>query len=399
MISPSTVLSFQTEGYLLQLASTSDPLLSKYTIIILDEVHEESVELDLLLRVLYRVRADRRLKSDWAIRFALLIKPGHAFQRRSSLNEAIYESSSFPELSRPRHSGTAFPASPSPFPAKSLEGSTTSRIDGSQHKPAQVAIERIIFNLRQPEGGVILVFADGEKMIWDVIHGLEKEVAKLPPQSISPHNVFPLYRKLSKEEQQMAVKTQVPHGVTLIGGLTLHGKKVILSTNKSETSITIPDVFVVIDTGRAKVMVRIFGMGAESLESELISSDEMIQRRGRAGRTRNGTCEHLYTVEECEQQKIDHPHRLPGIESSDPGQTIARTLLLGLPLISGPNQVPWPNPPSDIYLAAGLKQLIAIDAYNSQSDILRPLGKIIAKYPGKPEVRNSMELGDMRTRS
>ncbi len=133
--------------------------------------------------------------------------------------------------------------------------------------------------MRNNEGD-ILIFCTGEKMIKDTVNALARssERAKM--------NVVPLYGRLSSEEQEKVFEPSLP-------GLI----KVVVSTNVSETSLTIEGITAVVDTGLAKLNFYNPQTFTSALVEKQISKASADQRKGRAGRTKAGVCYRLYSEE------------------------------------------------------------------------------------------------------
>ena len=164
--------------------------------------------------------------------------------------------------------------------------------------------------LSEGRSGAILVFLPGERAIKDCIERLSKEpwYRKL--------FILPLYGRLSKEEQERVFKSP-PFGK----------KKIVISTNIAETSITINDIAAVIDSGLAKLNFYNPFTFTSSLDETLISKASCNQRRGRAGRTQEGVCYRLYTRKDFETRQL---YTLEEIYRTDLSEVVMRMAELGI---------------------------------------------------------------------
>ncbi|CAJ2501025.1 Uu.00g038780.m01.CDS01 [Anthostomella pinea] len=278
-------IKFLTEGMLLQ-ELLRDPNLRQYSAIIVDEIHERSVDVDLIAGFLKQI-----LSGDKAGRGGIPLKV--VIMSATADVEKIQDFFSPQAMSS--SSSSAPPASTSP----SMQ---LLRIKGRQwpveikhtDKPVpdiQEALIKQIFKIhtQEPYPGDILAFLTGQEEI-EAAQRLIEEYSATLASDVPKLLVFPLYGQLSIQAQQEAFQP----------AKSRYARKVVLATNIAETSVTVPGVRYVIDCGKAKVKQFRSRLGMESLLAKPISKSSAIQRTGRAGREQAGKSYRLYTAETYE---------------------------------------------------------------------------------------------------
>lgn len=319
------ILKVMTEGVLWQ-EILHNPFLNKYDALILDEVHERSVTMDLILGALPRL-----LKKRPHFKLVLLSATlcGALFQK-------FFKNAAFLNLP-----GRSYP------------------ID-DVYCPAEIAapLDKLLWAIDQAAelSGDVLVFCATEAEILF----FEKNLKKLRPQWA----YFCLYARMI-HQQQKGLFQSCPQ------------RKVILSTNVAETSVTLPGVRIVIDLGMQKILQFHPQYRVNSYPIIPISKQSITQRRGRAGRTQSGWCFHLYT----EQDAQARPDALaPEIQRSSLSQVVLQILCLR----QGPIEAfPFVSPPSPSQLREALKTLKLLGLVSSD-DKITALGRKVARYPIDP---------------
>ncbi len=297
-VPPGTRIKYLTEGMLLQ-ELLRDPHLRQYSAILVDEIHERSVDVDLLSGFLKQITlGDKAGRGGIPLKVVIMSATANV--------ESIKAFFSQPE-----------PDNPGPV-LKSKTGVEFLQIEGRQfpvdivHTPKPVpdiqdTLLKTIFRLHTEEAlsdkhgrKDILAFLTGQEEIESAQRLIEEYAATLGPK-LPKVKVFPLFGQLSMEAQHEAFQP-------IKGGST---RKIVLATNIAETSVTVPGVRYVVDCGKSKVKQFRPRLGMESLLAKPISKSSAIQRAGRAGREGPGKCFRLYTEETYETlQKADLPEIL-----------------------------------------------------------------------------------------
>ena len=226
-----------------------------------------------------------------------------------------------------------------------------------------------------PREGCVLVFLPGSAEIEEVRRVL-LGVLETPGGRVHPDWVLALHGALSPQEQARVFQSP-PDGVT----------KIVLATNVAETSVTIDDVVLVIDTGRVKRVTYDPASRISQLEDVCISQAEARQRRGRAGRVRAGLCYHLFpsdatlaptTAPEVLRVSLESAVMASkGLQMEGTATALLATL-------------PTPPPADAVEAAVGeLRALGAID----ESEALTPLGRLLTQIPIAPQLAKLVVLG------
>ncbi|KAK8975126.1 hypothetical protein V6N11_058175 [Hibiscus sabdariffa] len=256
-----TVLKYLTDGMLLREAMT-DPLLERYKVIILDEAHERTLATDVLFGLLKEV-----------------------LKNRPDLKLVVMSAT----LEAEKFQGYFYGAPLMKVPGR-LHPVEIFYTQEPERDYLEAAIRTVVqIHMCEPPGD-ILVFLTGEEEIEDACRKITKEVGNMGDQ-VGPVKVVPLYSTLPPAMQQKIFET-APPPVEENGP---PGRKVVVSTNIAETSLTIDGIVYVIDPGFSKQKVYNPRVRVESLLVSPISKASAHQRSGRAGRTQPGKCFRLYT--------------------------------------------------------------------------------------------------------
>lgn len=294
----STFLKYMTDGMLLREAM-NDHMLERYSCIILDEAHERTLATDILMGLLKDV-AKRRPDLKIIVMSATL----DALKFQKYFNDA-------PLLKVP---GRTFPVetfyTPEPEPDY-----------------LEAAIRTVLMIHQAEDPGDILVFLTGEEEIEDACRKIKLEADELSnssPEICGPLKVVPLYSSLPPAQQQRIFEP-APPALTADGP---PGRKVVISTNIAETSLTIDGIVYVVDPGFSKQKVYNPRIRVESLLVSPISKASAQQRAGRAGRTRPGKCFRLYTEKDFIGELIEQTY--PEILRSNLANTVLELKKLGI---------------------------------------------------------------------
>ena len=377
---PRTLVKLMTDGILLAEIGR-DRLLSNYDTIILDEAHERSLNIDFLLG--YLVELLPRRPDLKVIITSATIDPGR-FSRHFG-NAPIIEVSgrTYPVEIRYRPYGADRLEDPDDVPdaevapkAKQATASGRSRGDDSTRDLAQ-AICDAADELTREKDGDILVFLSGEREITDTAEVLRGHLASRPGVT----EVLPLYGRLSAADQH---KVFSPHV----------GRRIVLSTNVAETSLTVPGVRYVIDPGTARISRYSPRTKVQRLPIEPISQASAGQRAGRCGRVADGICIRLYSEEDF----------LGRGEYTDP--EIVRTSLAAVILqmasldLGDIASFPFLEPPDTRQITDGITVLAELGALDRSKDDgrvrLTPTGRSLAALPLDPRLARMIVEADRR---
>ena len=339
--SPSTKIKIMTDGILLQELKL-DPWLSKYSVIMVDEAHERSLNIDFILGLLKRILQERH-------DFKVIISS-------ATINTDMF-SMYFNECPVIKIDAMTYPVTLIFDPPAITASTETLAAETALLDKIAVIVGRI---LSEGRPGAILVFLPGERAIKDCIERLSHEpwFRKLYP--------LPLYGRLSKEEQERVFKSP-PFGK----------KKIVIATNIAETSITINDIAAVIDSGLSKLNFYNPFTYTSSLDEAPVSKASCNQRRGRAGRTQEGVCYRLYTRKDFETRVM---YTTEEIYRTDLSEVVMRMAELGIYDFANFDFISPPGKKGIIGAVDTLNMLGALESDNSLSKI----GQMMCLFPLSP---------------
>ncbi|WP_309639650.1 ATP-dependent RNA helicase HrpA, partial [Methylibium sp.] len=345
-LTPNASVKLMTDGILLAETQT-DPLLTAYDTLIIDEAHERSLNIDFLLGHLRQI-LPRRPDLKVIVTSATIDADRFARHFASSAGPA-------PVI---QVSGRLFPVEQRWRP-----------FEESREHDLNDAIADAVDELWRANPGDILVFLPGEREIREAADHLRKHLAheankahRGGPQA----EILPLFARLSQAEQDRVFETG-------------NGRRIVLATNVAETSLTVPGIRYVIDAGTARVKRYSYRTKVEQLQIEPVSQAAANQRAGRCGRVADGICIRLY----------DEPDFAGRPRFTDP--EIMRSSLAGVILrmkalrFGTVEDFPFLEPPPKKAIADGYALLNELGATDDDNE-LTAVGKELAKLPLDPRV-------------
>ena len=340
-VSDQSYIKLMTDGILLA-EIQNDRFLSQYDTIIIDEAHERSLNIDFLLGYLKRL-----------------------LPRRPDLKVIITSATIDPErfskhFGRNGKDAPIIEVSGRTFPVETLYRPLDEFAGGEQIEGIFHAVDE----LQRMGRGDILIFMSGEREIRDTAEALIK-------RKLRDTEVLPLFARLSVAEQNRIFQSH-------------RGNRIVLATNVAETSLTIPGIKYVIDTGTVRISRYSYRTKVQRLPIEPISQASANQRKGRCGRVSEGVCIRLYG----EDDFISRPEFTdPEILRTNLSSVILQMLSLGLGEL---NQFPFVQPPEDRNIKDGLSLLEELGAVNLEAKDPRKkltgLGRQLAKLPVDPRL-------------
>ncbi|KAI3425228.1 hypothetical protein D9Q98_008996 [Chlorella vulgaris] len=369
-----TKVRFCTDGVLLR-EMMSDPLLLKYSVVMVDEAHERSLATDVLLGLLKKIQ---RRRPDLRVIISSATIEAEKMAR-------FFDTSN---VRRPRgHAEVAQEgAAPSRSPAlMSVEGRTHNvqihYLEAAVDNYLQVAVETSVAIHKEDLPGDILIFLTGQDECEAVVKLLEEEGRRLQRSRLKWRlQPMALYAGLSAPHQ-LAAFDAAPRGV----------RKVVVSTNIAETSVTLEGIVYVIDSCFAKQRCYNPLTGLESLLIAPISKASAQQRAGRAGRVRPGHCLRLCTEADYEDKLP--ATTVPEMQRSDLSGTVLQLKSLGIDNVM---TFEWLAPPPAETMIRALETLHALGALDEDVRLARPIGLQMAELPLDPVLaRMLLAAGEM----
>jgi ATP-dependent helicase HrpB len=336
---PKTRIRYVTEGVLLR-RLLGDPDLSGVGQVVLDEFHERSLLTDLLLVLLVRLR-ERRPELGLTVMSATLdAEPVAALLGAE----------------RVRSEGRTYPL-------------TIEHLSSADDRPLDKQVVSAVRKAVSAEtSGDVLVFLPGSADIRRALTALE------PLAGERQLLLLPLHGDLPLAEQARAVEPAAR-------------RKVVLSTNVAETSVTIDGVTTVVDSGLARLASHSPWSGLPTLTTAKISRASATQRAGRAGRTRAGLVLRLYTKGDFEARR---EHELPEIARADLSEALLALAGAG---IARPRELRWLTPPPEAALAHAQELLRWLSATSEQGEI-SALGRRMLELPLHPRLARIVARGE-----
>jgi ATP-dependent helicase HrpA len=347
-VGPDTAIKLMTDGVILN-EIHADPDLLAYDTLIIDEAHERSLNVDFLLGYL-KALLPRRPELKLIITSAT-IDP----QRFSDHfgGAPIIEVSGRTYPVEVRYRPLADLAAADPDAAADVDEG------GDPEQGLEAGVVAAVAELSRHGRGDILVFLPGEREIREVAEVLRKQ--RLPATEI-----LPLFSRLAEADQRRIFS---PHG----------GRHIVLATNVAETSVTVPGVHYVVDSGLARMSHYSPRLKVQRLPIKPISQAAANQRAGRCGRVASGICIRLYAALDFEQR--------PAFTDPEVLRTNLAAVILRLESLEfgHVDDFPFLDPPEGRYINDGYKLLEELGAVDADR-ALTPLGSQLARMPVDPRI-------------
>jgi ATP-dependent helicase HrpA len=341
-LQPGASVKLMTDGILLAETQT-DPLLRGYDTLIVDEAHERSLNIDFLLGHLRQILTKR---------------PDLKLVVTSATIDADRFAQHFASASGP---APVIMVSGRLFPVEQRWRPFQERRDHDLNDAIAEAVDEL---WRDGGPGDILVFLPGEREIREAADHLRKHLAQVQ-KGLQPE-ILPLFARLSQQEQERVFEAG-------------SGRRIVLATNVAETSLTVPGIRYVIDSGLARVKRYSYRSKVEQLQVEPISQAAANQRAGRCGRVANGICIRLYDETDFAQRP----------RFTDP--EILRSSLAGVILrmkslrLGSVEEFPFLEAPPKKAIADGYALLSELNAVDDANE-LTAIGQALARLPLDPRI-------------
>jgi len=310
---PNGFIKIMTDGILLA-EIQADLYLNRYDTLIIDEAHERSLNIDLTLGIVKRLLSRRR-------------------HLKLIVTSATIDTEKF---SRAFNHAPVIEVSGRMYPVQVRYEEPASKPGGLDGTPVDMAVAAVAKIERKSRDGDILVFMPTEQDIRDTCRLLEGRCGR--------HTViFPLFARLAGPEQSRVFAR-------------VSGRKIIVATNVAETSLTIPGIKYVVDTGLARIPRYTPRSRCTLLPVDPISRSSADQRKGRCGRVAGGVCIRLYSEEDYLSRPLFTP---PEILRSNLADVILRMIALGLGDVA---DFPFIDPPSSKMIQDGYQLLLELNA-------------------------------------
>jgi ATP-dependent helicase HrpA len=342
---PEGLVKLMTDGILLA-ETQGDRFLDAYDTIIVDEAHERSLNIDFLLGYL---------------KWLLPRRPDLRIVITSATIDPQRFSKHFGDAPIINVSGRSFPVEVRYRPVELDEEDDETAVD------EQAAILSAVDELWRDQEGDILVFLSGEREIRETAESLRKH----HPQGCE---ILPLYSRLAQDEQERVFRHS-------------GRRRIVLATNVAETSLTVPGIRAVIDTGVARISRYSHRSRLQRLPIEKISQASANQRSGRCGRVGPGIAIRLYSEEDCLARPA---FTEPEIQRTNLAAVILQMHALKLGDIEA---FPFVEPPDGRYVRDGQRTLLELGALSEDGRQLTEMGRRLSKLPLDPRLGRILLAG------
>lgn len=337
---PETMIKYMTDGMLLREVLT-DPLVSKYSVIMLDEAHERTISTDVL--------------------FGLLKK---AVKERPELKLIVTSAT----LDAEKFSTYFFNSHIFTIPGRTFPVEILYSKDPEQDYVEAALMTVLQIHLTEPSGD-ILVFLTGQEEIDTACQILHERMQKLEAMSPPPLIILPVYSALPSEMQTMIFEPPPPHC-----------RKCIVATNIAEASLTIDGIYFVVDPGMSKIKMYNAKTGMDALLITPVSQANARQRAGRAGRTGPGKCYRLYTESAYRTEMLSTA--VPEIQRTNLSSVVMLLKAMG---VNDMLSFDFMDPPPVQTLINAMEGLWTLGCLDDEG-LLTRLGRKMAEFPMEPQL-------------
>jgi ATP-dependent helicase HrpA len=355
-----TLIQYMTDGVLLT-ETQRDRFLNSYDVIVIDEAHERTLNIDFLLGYLKQVlpkRPELKLIITSATIDVERFSQAFPLTRNPNTGDFHFKDNNALSTEEKTENAPIIAVSGRMYPVE-LRYSPIDEIMEDEGEQSMIdlvenAVEEL---LTETASGDILVFMSG-------VQEIREAVERLKPLEAEDFLILPLFGRLTNAEQNRIFNKS-------------RQRKIILATNIAETSITVPGIKFVVDTGRARISQFNPRTGTQRLPVKAISQSSAEQRKGRCGRVSDGICLRLYSKEDY---LLRDEYTIPEIQRSNLAEVILRMMMLRLGDI---RSFPFIDPPENAQINSGyniLRELGAID----DKKRLTSLGREMASLPIDP---------------
>ncbi|XP_054651172.1 probable ATP-dependent RNA helicase DHX40 [Dunckerocampus dactyliophorus] len=362
--SQDTQVKYMTDGCLLR-EVLADPGLAQYGVVVLDEVHERSLNTDILLGLLKKVFSDPAEATK-----------GRSFPLKVVVMSATLETD---KLSAFLGGCPVFTIPGRTFPVTCTFGNAVGPQDlenmGYVKEVTSVALDVHTSEM----SGDILVFLTGQSEIERACDLLFEKAESIDyrydvqDKTVEGLLILPLYGSMPTDQQRQIFQPPPP-GI----------RKCVVATNIAATSLTIDGIKYIIDSGFVKQLNHNSRVGMDILEVVPISKSEAQQRAGRAGRTSAGKCFRIYTKEFWEECMSEYT--VPEIQRTSLTAVILTLKCLGVHDVI---RFPYLDPPEERFILEALKQLYQFDAIDRRGRVTR-LGELMVEFPLHPGLTRAL---------
>ncbi|MDR1493561.1 MAG: ATP-dependent RNA helicase HrpA [Planctomycetaceae bacterium] len=357
--SPKTLVKLMTDGILLA-ESQNDRFFNQYDTIIIDEAHERSLNIDFLLGMMRRLIQQRRdLK--------LIVTSATIDAARFAEHFTVGEKA----VTVVEVSGRTFPIEIRYRPILAEKDADNSQEDVAADEEPDMnravlnAVDELTAEETVASGrGDILIFMPTERDILETAKLLRSHA--IPGDPLHQTEILPLYARLPVGRQQQIFKTSAH-------------RRIVIATNVAESSLTVPGIRYVIDTGTARLSRYSAKSRTQRLPIEAISQASANQRAGRCGRIGPGICVRLYG--EADYNRRDR-YTTPEIQRTNLASVILQTKSLKLGAVE---KFPFLDPPRSAAISDGYKTLFEIGAIDARQN-LTDAGRRLARLPVDPRI-------------